>query len=79
MHPFDTFCFAIATQNTQDERVRGDFKITNRIQLSKKHNIYLNSGKQIVLIGISFNYIERAAGTTEGPTFDIEWKTENIS
>ena len=37
---------------------------------------YLNSGKQIVLIGISFNYIEREAGTTEGPTFHIEWKTE---
>ena len=76
LYPFDTFCFAIATQNTQDERVRRDFKITKRIQLSKKHNTYLNSGKQIVLIGISFNYIERAAGTTEGPTFDIEWKTE---
>ena len=79
LHPFDTFCFAVATQNTQDERVRGDFKITKRIQLNKKHNIYLNSGKRIVLIGISFNYIERAAGITEGPTFDIEWKTENIA
>ena len=41
-----------------------------------KNNIYLNSSKQIVLIGISFNYIERAAGITEGPIFDIEWKTE---
>ena len=76
LYPFDTFCFAVATQNTQDERARGDFKITKGIQLSKKHNIYLNSGKQIVFIGISFNYIERAAGTTEGPTFNIEWKTE---
>ena len=65
--------------HSQDERVRGDFKITKRIQLNKKHNIYLNSGKQIILIGISFNYIERAAGTTEGPTFDIEWKTTNIA
>ena len=27
LHPFDTFCFAIATQNTQDERIRGDFLI----------------------------------------------------
>ena len=64
--------------HSQDERVRGDFKITKGIQLSKKYNIYVDSGKQITLIGISFNYRERAAGTTEGPTFDIEWKVASL-
>ena len=48
----------------------------NQIEEKRYYAPYLNSGKQIILIGISFNYIERAAGTTEGPTFDIEWKTE---
>ena len=51
----------------------------NQIKEKRYYAPYLDSGKQIVLIGISFNYIERAAGTTEGPTFDIEWKTENIA
>ena len=48
----------------------------NQIEEKRYYTPYMNSGKQIVLIGISFNYIERAAGITEGPTFDIEWKTE---
>ena len=107
LHPFDTFCFAIATQNTQDERARGSFREIRTIVLNKNHIVfkllevptysevqthtgridtiveekryyapYMNSGKHIELIGISFNYIERAAGTTEGPTFNIEWKSE---
>ena len=31
LHPFDTFCFAIATQNTQDERFRGGFQVIRKM------------------------------------------------
>ena len=112
MRSFDKFCFAITTQNTQDERTRGGFQVIrkmcligridtvvemknhififeykfnktaqealNQIEEKRYYAPYLNSGKQIVLIGISFNYIERAVGTREGTTFDIEWKSAEM-
>ena len=48
----------------------------DQIKTKKYYAPYVDSGKQIVLIGISFNYIERKDGAKTGPTFDIEWKTE---
>ena len=50
----------------------------NQIEEKRYYAPYLDNKKQIILIGISFNYIERKRGIKKGPTFDIECKTEQI-
>ena len=51
-------------------------KALQQIETKKYYEGFLNSKKEIVCIGISFNYIEKKLKTNTGPTFNIEWEVK---